>query len=86
MNRNHWLASGTVVLLWGLTFNSLHSVTLHHQIHHVVEEKRAEAARENGDTVTPMPRTLTPPNWLRYALMSVGGVLLLHAVAMKKPG
>jgi hypothetical protein len=29
---------------------------------------------------------LRPPVWLGYALMSVGGVLMLHSLAMKRPG
>ena len=31
-------------------------------------------------------RTVKPPEWLGWCLISVGGVVLLHALAMKKPG
>jgi hypothetical protein len=37
--------------------------------------------------VGPTPRrTIRPPEWLGFALMSIGGVLMLHSLAMKKPG
>jgi hypothetical protein len=37
--------------------------------------------------VGPTPRrTLRPPTWLGFALISIGAVLVLHSLAMKKPG
>ena len=34
----------------------------------------------------PQHRTFQPPTWLGWALMSVGAVLILHSLAMGKPG
>jgi hypothetical protein len=31
-------------------------------------------------------KRIRPPRWLHYALLSIGGVLMLHSLAMKKPG
>jgi hypothetical protein len=31
-------------------------------------------------------REIKPPKWIGYSLLSVGGVLVLHALSMKKPG
>ena len=31
-------------------------------------------------------KTVRPPEWLGWSLMSFGAVLILHACAMKKPG
>ena len=30
-------------------------------------------------------RVVRPPNWLGWCLVSVGGVLVLHSLAMKRP-
>jgi hypothetical protein len=31
-------------------------------------------------------KVVQPPQWLGYALLSVGSVLVLHSLAMPKPG
>lgn len=31
-------------------------------------------------------KTVRPPMWLGYALLSIGSVLILHSLAMPKPG
>jgi hypothetical protein len=34
----------------------------------------------------PLPRkTVRPPEWLGWCFMSVGGVLILHSLAMPRP-
>jgi len=86
MNRNHYLAIGTVVLAWGLTFNSIQRVTLHEHVHNAVEKQRHQAAQGTGEYPMPMPRTIEIPSWIRYAFISAGAVLMLHGAAMKKPG
>jgi hypothetical protein len=35
----------------------------------------------------PSPRkTVRPPKWVGYAVISLGAVLVLHSLAMKRPG
>jgi hypothetical protein len=36
--------------------------------------------------VTPSRRTVELPSWLGYSLISVGSILVLHSIAMGKPG
>jgi hypothetical protein len=31
-------------------------------------------------------KTIQPPEWIGWCLMSIGGVLILHSLAMRKPG
>jgi hypothetical protein len=31
-------------------------------------------------------KRIRPPRWLHLALLSAGGVLVLHSLALKKPG
>jgi hypothetical protein len=31
-------------------------------------------------------KTITPPDWLGFSMMSIGAVLVLHSWGMKKPG
>jgi hypothetical protein len=31
-------------------------------------------------------KVVQPPEWLGWCLMSIGGVLVLHSLAMRKPG
>ena len=78
MQRDHWMAIGTVVLLLGLTFQRVESFNLHHEVHHKIAE-----AMDEESPFRYSPRIVIP-DWLRYAALSAGAVLLLHGVVLKK--
>lgn len=91
INRNQYFMIGLVVLLLGLQVRMVERYVLNDKASHFVAE-RFTAAVSDGDSglmpsVGPTPRrTLNPPVWAGYALISVGAVLILHSLAMKRPG
>ena len=91
-NRNQYLILGLVLLLLGLQIRVVESYVLNERTSSFVAERFAPMASADGGGGTfaalgPTPlRTIRPPVWLGYCLISVGAVLILHSLAMKKPG
>jgi hypothetical protein len=87
-NRNHFFALGLVLLFLGIQFRNVESFTLNQR----TSKFLAERMNRSGDgpllaSIGPTPlRTIQPPEWVGFALVSVGTVLVLHSLAMKKPG
>jgi hypothetical protein len=53
----------------------------------LVSQAAASKPAQFLPSVGPTPlREFKPPQWLGWALMSVGSVLVLHSLAMPKPG
>jgi hypothetical protein len=91
INRNQYFLIGLVILLLGLQLRAVDTFVLNEKTSRFVAEKVSAAEGDEARTylasVGPAPRrTWRPPNWLGFAVMSVGGVLVLHSLAMKKPG
>ncbi|SRR5690554_3485769 len=95
-NRNQYLMAGLVIFVLGLQFRAIEAFTLNRECSQFLAKRFPESKPTlfNNTTLaswtaaaSPAPlRTVRPPRWLGYALMSVGGVLILHSLAMKKPG
>ncbi len=93
-NRNHCLMFGLIILLMGLQFRFVQSFQLTTEttrfIHERIEKKPhvsqspLMAILPNNDAVGPK-RTFHPPKWLGWALISVGGVLVVKSLGMRKP-
>ncbi len=92
LNRNHYFLMGLVILFLGLQFRMVESVVLNQPTSEFLAQ-RLGTPQENatfrltslmGKANTPL-RTITPPRWIGWALVSAGAVLVLHALAMKKP-
>ena len=93
LNRNHYFLIGLVLLFLGIQFRMVESVTLNAK----TSEFIARRMRSSGGTVTdsvpsllssPPPasrRTITPPRWLGWCLVSIGSVLVLHSLVMPRP-
>jgi hypothetical protein len=90
-NRNHYFMAGLVLLVLGIQMRFVESLVLNS------DTTRFLAARlDSGTPATGMAKILPPssnvarkalhpPEWLGWALMSVGSVLILHSLAMPKP-
>lgn len=92
INRNQYFMIGLVLLLLGLQFRMVETYVLNEKASRFVSERlTASAADADGGpfmpALGPTPRrTLHPPTWLGHAVISVGAVLILHSLAMKRPG
>lgn len=93
INRNQWFMIGLVVLLLGIQLRFVESVVLNEKVTHWLAqrggkpgEKAVTGFSNNWLTAGPAPRKIVnPPEWLGWAAMSVGSVLILHSLAMKRP-
>jgi len=92
INRNHWFFLGLVLLFLGLQFRMVHSVVLNDKSSQFVTQKFGSSF-ENAIIKpleiagVPSPRrVLEPPDWIGWSLVAVAAVLLLHSLAMPKPG
>lgn len=85
MNRNHYMALGTVLLLLGLTVFKVETVTLTEDSTRFLAQQIEQSEQTLISTV-PVKKTIAIPSWPRFLIVSLGAILMLHAVAMQKPG
>ncbi|QDU57989.1 hypothetical protein [Aeoliella mucimassa] len=96
-NRNQFFFLGMFVLLIGIQVRMVETYVLSPEATQFLAERSgnptvAAAANVSGSvqastggspTVT---KSVNPPEWLGWCLISVGAVLVLHSLAMPKPG
>ncbi|HMP06891.1 MAG TPA: hypothetical protein PJ982_11110 [Lacipirellulaceae bacterium] len=91
-NRNQYFFLGIVLFLMGLQFRLVHSYTLTAEATKFLAERSNQSATDSAimsisTDFGAVPQKVIPlPDWSGWCLMSVGGVLVLHSLAMKKPG
>ena len=94
INRNQVLLAGLVVLALGIQLLLVDSYVLTPEFTQFLAEKTDHpVAAVNGATAAFMTsgapvaqKTVKPPEWIGWALLSLGSVLILHSMSMKKPG
>jgi hypothetical protein len=93
LNRNQFFFLGVVILLVGVQFRVVSAFVLNPEATQFIAERTGKvtpAASETWFTATSNTsasrKVVEPPEWLGWCLMSIGGVLILHSLAMKKPG
>lgn len=93
INRNQYFLVGLVIVALGVQLRMVETFVLNEKASRFLAERLPGGmANADGDQAV-MPavgatprRTVRPPTWLGYALMSIGAVLILHSLAMKRPG
>lgn len=93
MNRNQWFMYGVLIVLIGIHFRMIDSVVLNEKTSQIIarqlySEELASAGPIQTSFINNPPvakRTVKPPRWLGWSLISIGSVLVLHSLAMKKP-
>ncbi len=98
INRNQYFALGVVVLLVGIQFRYVESFTLNTESTDFIRTRIAARntpalATTNSSfsdyfsqsAVSQSNINIKPPKWVGWALLSMGGVLILHSFAMQKP-
>ena len=93
INRNQWFLAGAVLLFLGLQFRMVDSLVLTPELTQFLAEQRGHPVATASQTMhtfvgaeAPVaPKTVRPPEWFGWALLSIGSVLILHSLSMKKP-
>ncbi len=93
VNRNQYFLVGLVVLFFGLQVRFVDSYVLTPEFTQILAERTAHPlAAVNAATAvvtpsrTPLARkTVRPPEFVGWALLSFGSVLILHSLSMKRP-
>ncbi len=93
INRNQFFLAGLVLLFLGIQFRMVESAVLTPAFTRLLADtsgSSAVAAANSmssivGSTASVPPMTFRPPEWLGYSLLSAGAVLILHAMAMRRP-
>jgi hypothetical protein len=92
LNRNQYFFLGLVILLIGLQLRMVSTYTLNEEATRFLAERTQSASQSatmvsfSSDMGMAPKKVITPPEWLGWCLISVGSVLILHSLAMKKPG
>ena len=86
MNRNHYMTLGTVILLLGLAIFKTETVTLNEDSTRFLAQQ-LETPPEQSLFVSTLPvkKTIVIPPRIRFLCISVGAILMLHAIVMQKP-
>ena len=92
-DRNRYFMLGILIFLLGIQFRMVESFVLNETSTRALA-KFANNTQLAGNSqterfllaVTPSPKkTVKPPSWLGLAMLTVGGVICLHALVLPKP-
>lgn len=93
LNRNQFFFLGLLVLLVGVQVRFVSAYVLNPDATRILAEQTGQATTTGSGAMSlasgtfAAPRkVLEPPEWLSWCLMSIGAVLILHSLAMPKPG
>jgi hypothetical protein len=93
INRNQWFVIGIVVFLIGLQLRAVSAYWLNEDTTRFLAEQSSEATTAErsfltlASAVPSAPRkVIQPPDWAGWCLVSIGSVVILQSLAMRKPG
>jgi hypothetical protein len=94
ITRNQFFFAGLLLLLLGVQFRMVESFELSPEFTQFLATRTGHPlASVNAATQSLSPsdkplakKTVQPPDWIGWMLMSTGSVLILHSWGMKKPG
>lgn len=94
MNRNHYMAIGLILVLLGLQFRYVESLRLTPETTNFLAKRlRRDKSSSSNPLMSILPKTgpassqktIRPPRWLGYSLLSIGAVLIVQSLGMKRP-
>jgi hypothetical protein len=94
INRNQYFFVGLVLLLLGLQYQFVDTLVLKPECAKLLGEEQSPPVAAARDALGSLvqtsssvsSRTMRPPEWIGWALLSLGAVLVLHSWAMPRPG
>lgn len=93
-NRNQYFMAGIVIVLLGIQFRLVDSYVVHPHVSAKIQERLGSGKDDSSGVARLVPnfgptnpsKTLKVPEWLGWAVTSIGAVLILHSLAMPRPG
>jgi hypothetical protein len=95
LNRNQFLLIGLVIVLLGVQLRAVEAYVLNETSTKFLARQKVKAEEKTiwnwptslaGEGSIPISKKrIEPPRWIAWALLCVGGVLVLHSFAMPKP-
>jgi hypothetical protein len=94
ITRNQYFFAGLLILLLGIQFRIVESADLTPDFTQFLAERTSHPLASVSATSQTLiqsekpiiKKTVRPPDWVGWSMMSLGSVLILHSWAMKKPG
>jgi hypothetical protein len=93
INRNQWFVIGIVVFLMGMQLRAVSAFWLNEEATRFLAEQSSETTPAErsfltlASAVPTAPRKMIqPPDWAGWCLVSIGAVVILQSLAMRKPG
>ena len=98
-NRNQYFMFGLIVIFVGIQLRMVDTIVLNEKSSQFIDERMAMVSSPDEPTQTNQmmmvsgsnpslaspSHTIDPPDWLGWASLSIGAVLILHSLAMKRP-
>ena len=93
-NRNQYFFLGAIILLLGIQVRMVSAYVLNEDATRFLAERTHSSASAPEQALVSFSsgaglianKVIRPPEWLGWCLISVGAVLILHSLAMPKPG
>jgi hypothetical protein len=92
MNRNQYFFLGVVVVLLGIQLRVVQEFVLTEEATLFLAERLDPSSSEgtmaslSSSVGMGQNKVIQPPEWMGWCLISVGAVLILHSLAMPRPG
>lgn len=93
IDRNRYFMFGVILFLLGLQFKLVDSFILNESSTKALHRLSQRASIASNDPATNMymqvaspKKNLRPPGWLGFVLLTVGGVMSLHALVLPRKG
>src|SRR5262245_30704249 len=97
LNRNQFFMAGLIVFLLGIQLRMVEAFVLNERATQFLAQRIQQFKGNQVAGAGALPtlyaaqspvakKRIEPPKWIGWAMISVGGVLVLHSLAMKKPG
>jgi len=97
LNRNQFFMAGLIVFLLGIQLRMVEAFVLNERATQFLAQRIQDLKGNQVASTSDLPtlfsaqsgvgkKRIQPPKWIGWAMVSVGTVLVLHSLAMRKPG